>query len=94
MGKPVIFMANIPASEENEQDGGDYWRILHMNDINDAYKQFAKEYNVPMISLYDLMSAHCEEKGVLIDTLLCDGLHPNDEGYRLMFDFIVKALDV
>ena len=94
MGKPVIFMANIPASEENEQDGGDYWRILHMNDINDAYKQFAKEYNVPMISLYDLKSAYCEEKGILIDTLLCDGLHPNDEGYRLMFDFIVKALDV
>ena len=90
--KPVIFIANIPASEENEQDGGDYWRILHMNDINDAYMQFAKEYNAPVISLYDMVSNYCRDKGILIDELLCDGLHPNDEGYKIMFDLIISAL--
>ena len=93
-GKLVIFMANIPASEENEQDGSDYWRILHMNDINDVYKKLADEYGAPVISLYDLTSAYCKEKGILIDALLCDGLHPNDEGYKIMFDLIVTALEL
>ena len=32
-GKDVIFMANIPASADNEQDGPDYWRLFHMNDV-------------------------------------------------------------
>ena len=37
-GKKFIFMANIPASKANEEDGADYWRILHMDDINAIYK--------------------------------------------------------
>ena len=92
--KPVIFIANIPASAENELDGGDYWRILHMDDINNAYKQFAEEYGASVVSLYDLISYYCQEKGILIDALLCDGLHPNDEGYKIMFDLIISALEL
>ena len=91
---PVIFMANIPASKKNEQDGADYWRILHMNDINDTYKKFAREERATVFSLYDAFSAYCEENGIDYETLLCDGLHPNDEGYRVMFALISEAFGV
>ena len=88
---PVIFMANIPASEKNEQDGADYWRILHMCDINELYKKFSAETGATLFSLYDAFSAHCAENEIAVDSLLCDGLHPNDEGYDVMFSLIVKA---
>ncbi len=91
---PVIFMANIPASAKNEQDGADFWRILHMCDINDTYKRLEKEHGATVVSLYDLFSAYCEENGVAVDSLLCDGLHPNDEGYKVMHDLIVNAFAV
>lgn len=93
-GISVIFVANIPASAANEQDGVDYWRIIHMCDINDIYKKGARELGVELISLYDLFTQYCDTNGIIVDSLLCDGLHPNDEGYKVMFDLLVKALDV
>lgn len=93
-GIPTILMANIPASEENEQDGVDYWRILHMPDINDTYKKLAQEQGATVLSLYDLMAAYCAAENVSIDELLADGLHPNDRGYKVMFDLLVNALEV
>ena len=91
---PVIFMANIPASEKNEQDGTDYWRILHMCDINELYKKFSAETGAALFSLYDAFSAYCEKNGRAVDSLLCDGLHPNDEGYDVMLALIVEAFGI
>lgn len=93
-GKTVIFMANIPASEQNECDGTDYWRIIHMNDINDLYKRASEEYHFPFISLYDLFTGYCRENSVVLDTMLADGLHPNDEGYRVMFELLKKTFHI
>lgn len=90
-GIPTVFVANIPASEENEQDGDYYWRILRMSDINDSYKRLAREQGAVVLSLYDLFSAYCSEQNCRVDDLLCDGLHPNDKGYRVMFDLLVEA---
>lgn len=91
-GIPAILIANIPASAENEKDGADYWRILHMNDINDTYKRAAGECGFAFISLYDMMSTYLQQNGIEIDALLCDGLHPSDKGYDVMFSLILTAL--
>lgn len=93
-GKPYILMANIPASAKNELDGADFWRILHMCDINDTYKRLELEYGATVFSLYDAFSYYCEKNGVLVDELLCDGLHPNNRGYKVMFDLITDAFDL
>lgn len=93
-GNPVIFVANIPASQSNDQDGVDHWRIIHMCDINDIYKKAADECGIALISLYDLFMQYCKENDVVLDSLLCDGLHPNDDGYKVMFDLLVEALCV
>lgn len=91
-GKPVIFMANIPASRENEQDGEDYWRLIHMSDIRELYRKAAAERGFPLISMYDRFTEYCEENGIPVDELLCDGLHPNDRGYDVMFALLKKEL--
>lgn len=91
-GKPEIFMAGIPASSENEQDGEDYWRLFHMDDVCASYKKAAKELGFPLISMYDLFLDYCDLYKIKADSLLCDGLHPNDTGYEVMFSLIKKAL--
>ena len=91
-GKKVIFMANIPASVANEQDGGDYWRILHMDDINAIYKHAQKRTGFTLISLYDLLNEYIAENNLKLDELLCDGLHPNDNGYKVMFEILSQKL--
>ena len=91
-GVPVIFVANIPASAENEKDGADYWRILHMNDINDLYKLAGVECGFALISLYDTMNEYLRRTGKSLCSLLCDGLHPNNEGYDVMLRLLLDAL--
>lgn len=93
-GIPTILVANIPAAAKNELDGEDYWRILHMSDINESYKKLSAECEAAVFSLYDAFSDYCKGKGHSVDELLCDGLHPNDKGYKVMFDLIIDAFGV
>ena len=92
--KEIIFMANIPASEQNEKDGEDYWRILHMDDINSIYKKASETCGFPLVSMYDLFTDYCDKNNIEVDSLLDDGLHPNDKGYDVMFELLVKELNV
>ena len=93
-GKDVIFVANIPASAENEKDGEDYWRILHMNDINDLYMKASAECGFPFISMYNLFLEYCDTKNIKFESLLTDGLHPNDAGYDVMYKLMMKELGI
>ena len=91
-GVPVIFVANLPAAANNELDGETYYRILHMDDINAIYKYAREKAGFALISMYDLVDAYVKEKGILVDAILADGLHPSDEGYRVMFSLLCEAL--
>ena len=91
-GKDVIFAANIPASAANERDGENYWRILHMNDIHDLYRKASLECGFPLISMYNAFSEYCADRKIAVDSLLRDGLHPNDEGYRVMFALLMREI--
>lgn len=93
-GKQVIFVANIPASAENEMDGDNFWRIIHMNDIEDLYQKAAFACGFPLIRLYSLFQADCSIRGVAVDSLLADGLHPNDAGYDVMFRLLLEELGI
>ena len=44
LGIPVVFVANTPAAAGSEQDGPDFWRILHMPDIVEIYKRAAAAF--------------------------------------------------
>ena len=93
-GKKYVLIANIPASSQNEQDTIDYWRVLHMDDINAIYKNAHRIAGFDFISMYDLFTEYLKENDVAINSLLKDGLHPNDDGYKLMFELIKNALGI
>lgn len=88
-GKDLIIMSCIPASIENEKN----FRI-HMEDIHNALRNISCENKIPFISVYNLFIDYCSKKGIKIDTLLSDGLHPNNEGYKVMFQLISNAMGI
>ena len=96
-GKAVVFMANIPASAQNEADcppdtENGYWRIMHMNDVHDLYLKASMECGFPLIRMYTLFRNYCRQQNISLDSLLADGLHPNDQGYRVMYRLIMEQL--
>ena len=93
-GINVVFVANIPAALSNERDGEDYWRIFYMNDVNDMYKKAAEEFDFLFVSLYDLFVGYCEKEQLTVDSLLCDGLHPNNEGHAAMFRLLSEEFGI
>ena len=90
----MIFVANIPAAAYNETDGEDRWRILHMNDIHDLYSKASVECGFACVDLYTAFMAYCDRRGIEIDSLLADGLHPNNEGHRVMFWLMLEKLGI
>lgn len=87
-GKKVILMSNIPSSIENETDN----KAFHMEDVDHIIMKIASEKAMEYISIYKLFIEYCKSKNITIDSLLKDGLHPNDDGYDVMFYLICTAL--
>ncbi len=91
----IIFMSAPPTSIENEMmknDNGEYTFIIHMEDIDNLYNYVNNTLNVGYISIYKAFLNYCRDTGTSVDSLLDDGLHPNDEGYKLMFEIVLEAL--
>lgn len=88
LGIPIILMSCIPASIANEQ----VQSVLHMEDIDMIVGAVARKNEVPWISVYKLMREYLQSTSTTLDSLLADGLHPNDAGYAVMYQLITKAL--
>ena len=85
--KLLILMANIPASVANETENKNF----HMEDVEHAIRYITDKYNIPFVNVYKLFIEYCINTGVTIDSLLDDGLHPNDAGYDVIFYLICNA---
>ena len=44
--------------------------------------------------MYNAFMNYCEMKNITVDSLLKDGLHPNDEGYDVMFKLIMDEIGI
>jgi lysophospholipase L1-like esterase len=91
MNKEIILMSSIPTSDANENSVTEP-KIFHMSDVDKAVCRAASSKGAEYISLYQQMNSYVAEKGVTIDSLLSDGLHPNDTGYQVIADMIYAAL--
>ena len=89
-GKKIIFMSNIPASVTNENLD----KLFHMEDVDMVVNKFASDSNIEYVSLYKLFIDYCKNNDIEIDSLLSDGLHPNNAGYDVMFYLVTNALGI
>lgn len=84
----IIFMSAPPTSVENEEQ----FNACHMEDIDNLYNYVNNTFNVGYISVYKTFLNYCREHSITVDSLLADGIHPNDTGYQLMFEIVLEAL--
>ena len=87
--KPVL-LSSAPASIENETTFAD--RIMHKEDVDTATRMAAATFGYEHISVYNHVLDYCLYTGTEIDALLADGVHPNDAGYDVAFNYILKKI--
>lgn len=90
-GAQVILMSACPSTVSGDNDP---IRKYGMYDVDRAIRELAYEYNMNYISNYDGFLEFAEYRNINMDTLLSDGLHPNDTGYDVMFRNIVRKLNL
>lgn len=88
-GAQVILMSACPTTVSGDNDP---IRRYGMYDVDKAIRELALEYGMDYISNYDAFLEYSEYRGINMDTILADGLHPNDTGYDVMFRNIVRSL--
>ena len=86
----TIFMSNIPASVANEENN----KVMNMSDVDSVIMKFASDNYLEYISVYKKFMDYCSYKNINLNTLLSDGLHPNDNGYKAMFYLICESLGI
>lgn len=89
-GTEVILMSSLPSTltEENITTNA-----YHMCDVDNIIMKVATEFNLEYISLYKKMYEYLDYTGESLSTYLnSDGLHPNDNGYALLYKFILSGL--
>jgi lysophospholipase L1-like esterase len=87
-GKRVIIMSSVPSTVENEATKTD----IHMEDVDNIIRHVAINNGLKMISNYQHFIDYCDLKGITIESLFPDKLHPNDAGYLIMYKNITKEL--
>lgn len=90
MGKEVIIMSETPSSREWIDDTNKHTGFYKMNDVVNWVNSIGAKDNEEIICFYHLFMNYADLTGEDIETLLQDGLHPNQKGHTLMFEHLVE----
>ena len=88
-GIQIVLCSPIQATANNEDD-----KIAHMFDINAVIQRIASEHNMQYANIYNEVFYQIIDKNIDINSMLPDGLHPNDAMYKLMFYQYLKAFNL
>ncbi|WP_422105561.1 SGNH/GDSL hydrolase family protein [Winogradskyella sp.] len=85
-GVSIIFSISNPLSVSGDS------LSIKMASIANTIASVLTEMNLDYINNYQYFLDYCRNKDVTIDSLLADGLHPNDTGYQVMYESIMSSL--
>lgn len=97
MNKKIIVLTPTPSITKNEYYEN---RIYHTLDIVKIIKEVSKEKDVLLIDLYEYINEYLEENNIKLEDIIYgensrnDGFHPSDTVQRLMFERIIKDIEV
>lgn len=86
----VAFIGLTPVDEERTNPL--YWETdaVYKNEYIETYNNILKEFcqsrEIPFVDVFE------QVKGLDVKSLMEDGIHPNQEGYKIMEDIIRKAI--
>ena len=82
----LLVINNIPSTLNDENH-----KYTTMRDIADVV--IKNTYgNVKSFSMYDEFINYCENNNISLSTLFYDHVHPNDDGYLIMFKLLCKNI--
>ena len=87
IGKPVVIMTPLHRENENVRDMNGHV----LSDYVKVIREVAEYYSLPVLDMYK-MSGIQPEIPVVKQKLMPDGLHPNDEGHRIIAEKVMNFL--
>ena len=85
---PIVMCAN-PCTHKWEYNVP---RRFHMWDVRNAIELTVKKYEIPFVDNYTAFLNYTEQHNIPLTDVLAEGLHPNDLGYKVMYENIMKTL--
>ncbi|MEA0563268.1 GDSL-type esterase/lipase family protein [Lysinibacillus irui] len=89
LNKSIILMSANVVSAANDNE---ITKNYKMSDVDEAIFDLTTQNSLKFVSNFSAFEKYAIQNNVTIDSLLDDGLHPNDEGYYVMFKNIVNEL--
>ncbi len=56
---------------------------LYLSRYNDAVRELASEMKIPLVDIHQAFLLHAQQLAIRVDSLLLDGVHPNDDGHAV-----------
>ena len=75
----------------NPNDPGSFTDTT-LRKYNDVIRKVAREENVRLVDVFALYDRYEKAMGKPVDTLLLDGMHPNDRGHELVAELLLPAI--
>ena len=84
----LIKLYGKPPYLPKDPDGLNVTLIPYVQDVRDL----AKKHKLPLVDVYAAFQKHGKLPGKSVDGLLLDGMHPNDEGQRMIADMLIETI--
>lgn len=95
MGIPILFMSVVPVPvyyETHTVDGVEHTLTMHAEDIENIVHLVSKAEHHGYVSMFTGILNYAEYRNIDFTTLLSDNLHPNDNGYKVMYDILMESI--
>jgi lysophospholipase L1-like esterase len=83
--RKLLFVGLTPVEDDNPRN--QYYRSARVWEFEQVLRDVAREKSLPMVRLFERFDHGKEE-----EFLYANGLHPNDEGHRLIYDAVEPEL--
>ena len=90
-GIQIVLCSPIPATATSESDS---LRLASVFEMNEVIQRVASDFNMEYANIYNEVFYHLMDKNIDINSMLPDGLHPNDAMYKIMFYMYLKAFNL
>jgi len=77
-----------PPYRPDDPDGFNMTLRAYVTDLRGV----ARNLKLPLVDVYAAFQAHAQSKGQTIGDLLLDGMHPNDNGHRLVANLLITEI--
>jgi lysophospholipase L1-like esterase len=81
----MLFVGLTPVEDDNPRN--QYYTSSRIWEFEEVLREFVRGHSIPFVKLYEKFQECMKE-----EFLFSNGLHPNDEGHRIIYDRVAPEL--